>query len=59
VLDDPVAIDAIGECSPEDGQVVLRARVLDVGQELAPRIPTTMPTMPLTINKGCQGCANL
>ena len=36
MLHDPGAIGAIGEFSPEDGQVVLRARVLDVGQELAP-----------------------
>ena len=35
VLHYPVAIGAIGEFSPEHGQVVLRARVLDVGQELA------------------------
>src|SRR5882762_6799248 len=35
VLHHPVAIGAIGEFSPEDGQIVLRARVLDVGQELA------------------------
>ena len=35
VLHDSLAISAIGELPPEDGQVVLRARVLDVGQELA------------------------
>ena len=35
VLHDSLAIGAIGELPPEDGQVVLRARVLDVGQELA------------------------
>ena len=36
VLHDPVTIGPIGELSPEDRQVVLRARVLDVGQQLAP-----------------------
>ena len=36
MLDHSVAIRLVGECAPEFGQVVLRTRVLDVGQDLAP-----------------------
>ena len=36
MLHDPATIGLVGEFSPEHGPVILRARVLDVGQELTP-----------------------
>ena len=51
MLHHPRAIGLIGELSPKRGQVVLRARVLDVSEQLAP-LPHEVKAPPDQITRG-------